>query len=197
MKDDIRNALATGEAMTARELFAVIEPEDIQRLHEALSAMRKAGEIENGPERTNSQGGRALKTWRMAECAEEILADSAPMGSGKSADAVAALRMMAAEEDDAEACLDEAGSSHNGDEFEWTPEMVDRRKRSAEAMDDEWALRPITDEDMAFEADLLMARQIADQSLIDVAAALLAGHPVWAAAQRMHRAVTGLADDYA
>jgi hypothetical protein len=41
-----------------------------------------------------------------------------------------------------------------------------------------------------------MTRQIADDSLIDIANALLAGNATWAAAKRMHSAVTTFASDY-
>ena len=86
----------------------------------------------------------------------------------------AALRMRAAEEDDGEACLDSAADSHNGDEFDWPHEC----------------------EDYTFERDLLTTRQIADDSLIDIANALLQGNATWAAAKRMHAAVTTFSEDY-
>lgn len=89
------------------------------------------------------------------------------------ADMVAVMKMRAAEDDDGEACLDEAAESHNGDE---------------------WAMTQC--EDFSFERDLLTTRQIADDSLIDIANALLAGNATWAAAKRMHAAVAELSNDY-
>lgn len=102
---------------------------------------------------------------------------------GKSADIdlIAALKMSAAEEDDAEACLDSIGESHNGDEFRIP------LSGHGELQDCE---------DYTFERDLLTTRQIADDSLIDIANALLSGNATWAAAKRMHAAVATLAGDY-
>jgi hypothetical protein len=87
--------------------------------------------------------------------------DSGRMNAGKSADAIAAARMLAAEDDDGEACLDDARDSLNGDEFAWTPETeAARRAWLKDAMpcgDADSALFGLREE---WEPDA--ARQVAD-----------------------------------
>ena len=107
-----------------------------------------------------------------------------PMHQGKTADLIALAKMSAAEDDDAEACLDAAGESHGGDEFSMSGDFM---RQEAARLDDE---------DMAFERDLLDAKSIADEALIDIADALLAGNSTWRAAKRMHRGIESLADSY-
>jgi hypothetical protein len=107
-----------------------------------------------------------------------------PMHQGKTADMIALARMTAAEDDDAEACLDAAGESHGGDEFESTGiEMHDELYR-------------ISDEDLAFERDLVDVKATADEALLDIADFLLAGNSTWRAAKRMHRSIEQFAESY-
>ena len=98
------------------------------------------------------------------------------------ADIVAALKMRAAKEDDAEVCLDSTGESCNGDEFRGLP--LETEFQSAE--------------DFSFERDMIELREIADQAALDVADALIRNAPVraWEAVQRLQRAVVSITRDY-
>ena len=103
---------------------------------------------------------------------------------GKSSDVIALAKMATAEDDDAEVCLDSAGQSHNGDEFESVGWMHPETAR-------------LSDEELAFERDLIDAKATADEALLDIADFLLAGNATWRAAKRMHRSIEQFAEAYA
>jgi len=181
---------AAGRPMTARELLPIVDAaEDAKALVRILSHMRSAGDIAHGPEVSpgepggmDGRGARPVASY----CLPILPYDhnrqaTESMNKPTDTDLVAALKMHAAE-DDGEACLDSIGESHNGDEFVMPPLSGHGELQDCE--------------DYTFEHDLITTRQIADDSLIDIANALLAGNATWAAAKRMHAAVTTFASDY-
>jgi hypothetical protein len=176
--------------MTLRELVPIVDAaEDPQQIARILGYMRADGQIANGsdvqpdePGGLSGKGARPVASYQISEGNPMTKPEPAILqGESADIDLIAALKMSTAEDDDAEACLDSAGNSHNGDEFEMPISGLGELQNC---------------EDYTFEHDLIMTRQIADDSLIDIASALLAGNATWAAAKRMHAAVTTFASDY-
>ncbi|NCC28919.1 MAG: hypothetical protein EOM22_12455 [Gammaproteobacteria bacterium] len=168
--------------LTLTDLFELCESAETKNdLARVLSYLKSEGKIKNGPEvQPNEPGGLSGKGARAV--ASYVIATDSPepaIRQGKTGDIVAVMRGQA----DGFDRLDDAADSRGGDEFEWTPEVSDMRR--------------MADEDLAFEHDLRTTRQIADESLIDIANALLGAHPAWLAAKRMHRAMTDFLGDYA
>jgi hypothetical protein len=206
MKEEIRSILADGSERTVRELNALIEPESVQKLHEALAYMRKSGEIQNGTDRPpgdpgglSGKGARPIKTWRMTVEEDEpadIRRPEPAILQGKSGDIVAIMRGQALREAYPEVIetfdkLDDAADSHNGDEFEmplsghgelqteWDPDV-------ARSLADMRCSRcdPALSEDRA--ALLLHG---AEELLIGIARERLRGDPVWDLAHAHYQAL--------
>jgi hypothetical protein len=196
--------------MTLRELVPIVDAaEGPQQIARILGYMRADGQIANGPEvqpdepgGLSGKGARPVASyWLNRAVSPDWLNKDRAMNSepailqGKSADIdlIAALKMSAAEDDDGEACMDDVGESHNGDEFEMPISGLGELQYDP----DEAAFAECAD-NIAFERDVLELRQIAEHAALDVADALIRNSPVraWEAMQRVHRAVVGFSEDY-
>jgi hypothetical protein len=211
--------------MTLRELVPIVDAaEGPQQIARILGYMRADGQIANGPDvQPDEPGGLSGKGARPVASYQLRREPAILQGKSADIDLIAALKMIAAADDDGEVCMDDelewarnansraaaldsAGGSQNGDEFEMPisglGELHCDPGEAAFEWTPEMAERRLAyaecSDNIAFERDVLELREIADQAALDVADALIRGSQLraWEAVQRMHRAVVGFSDDY-
>lgn len=139
------------------------------------------------------KGACPVNTWRLASGAHVPSAPK-PKTSDRALAAEALKRMSCAEDDDAEACLDSAATSHDGDEWaHHTHDIADlAMDRVYQRMADEVDLAEIARQTRDDERRHIRAE--ADVALIAMAHALLKGDPVWDCAVKMHAQITVLTE---
>ena len=203
----ILTALAESDRpMTLRELMPAVDAaEGPQQVARILGYMRNDGQVANGPDvQPGEPGGLSGKGARSVASYQLKGGPAILQGKISDIDLIAALKMIAAEDDDGEACLDnrrtaalktaypevvetfdrldDAADSHNGDEFKLG--IIDRS-----FLDPERAIGEceevgncihddagwISDEDHTFERDVLELREIAEQAALGAADALIRG----------------------
>jgi len=168
---------------------AKVKSTDVAALSRMSAAEDDDGEaclaMSDTPIDTSGANWRLRKATDLASPHDIDLADyHRRLRQGKTSDVIALAKMASAEDDDGESCLDSAGQSHNGDEFE----------SPVDWMHPETAR--LSDEDLAFERDLMDTKAAADEALLDIADFLLAGNSTWRAAKRMHRSIEQFAESY-
>ena len=204
MKEEIRHALSDGSEKTARELFAIIAPENIQRLHEALSAMKKSGEIENGDDRQPGEPGgltgraaKPVKTYR--------LADIDVTGS--------AVERVPRPEVEVFDVIEGAGSSRNRGASTWVRDATEQLARQARAEHapivetEEWAPDAARSSPSIDEVEMTERYRDAEEVDEDQVVTLIHGHeelmltyadrlagndPVWALMRQQYQAMLEL-----